>query len=194
VYGNILYPEIAPYSIIVPANLIAAALILTFFHSHQSTRFLIYLLIIFIAGFSFEAIGVNTGWIFGHYEYHESLGIKIFDTPIIIGLNWVILIYCVYDFLQRFNYSKYVLLPVGGLLMVFYDIALEPNAIRMNMWSWQRFDVPFHNYVGWFVISVLFLSLLFSKKHNYKSNPVAPVLFFAQLIFFLSLNIYYSNL
>ena len=39
-----------------------------------------------------EAIGVNTGLLFGTYEYGANLGFKIFGVPLIIGVNWTVLI------------------------------------------------------------------------------------------------------
>jgi putative membrane protein len=44
-------------------------------------------LIIAVAGFFIEAIGVNTGLIFGNYVYKTTLGWKFLETPLIIGVN-----------------------------------------------------------------------------------------------------------
>ena len=44
---------------------------------------------IFIAGIIIEIIGVNTGLIFGNYSYGKGLGIKIWGTPLLIGINWL---------------------------------------------------------------------------------------------------------
>jgi putative membrane protein len=47
--------------------------------------------LIAVAGFFIEAIGVNTGLIFGNYVYKTTLGWKFLETPLIIGVNWILL-------------------------------------------------------------------------------------------------------
>ena len=44
-------------------------------------------------GFFIEVIGVKTGFIFGSYYYGAAMGIKILAVPLLIGLNWSILVY-----------------------------------------------------------------------------------------------------
>jgi putative membrane protein len=39
-----------------------------------------------------EVVGVKTGLIFGEYKYGSTLGIKLFEVPLIIGFNWVFVI------------------------------------------------------------------------------------------------------
>ena len=38
--------------------------------------------------------GANTGLIFGNYTYGNILGMKVLGVPLIIGLNWFIVMYC----------------------------------------------------------------------------------------------------
>ena len=47
---------------------------------------------IFIFGYSVELIGIKTGLLFGEYSYDTALGFKLLDVPLIIGLNWVIIV------------------------------------------------------------------------------------------------------
>ncbi|MBK9354176.1 MAG: carotenoid biosynthesis protein [Bacteroidetes bacterium] len=39
-----------------------------------------------------EVVGVKSGQIFGPYYYGNALGLKILDTPPIIGMNWAMLL------------------------------------------------------------------------------------------------------
>ena len=48
--------------------------------------------IIFTCGFVEEAIGTNNGVIFGEYTYTSVSGFGLFNTPPLIGANWLILI------------------------------------------------------------------------------------------------------
>jgi putative membrane protein len=51
-----------------------------------------WLVVTYLITFSLEVIGVKTGYVFGNYHYGYVLGPKIFETPIIIGLNWILVI------------------------------------------------------------------------------------------------------
>ena len=59
---------------------------------NKNLRFFIWFLIGFLITFSVEVAGVKTGMLFGSYAYIENLGIKIFDVPLLIGLNWMMLL------------------------------------------------------------------------------------------------------
>lgn len=78
---------------ITPLNLLFAAAFLFFGRKPAPVVWLVGLGI-FISSFLVEAIGVNTGRIFGEYSYGYALGPKLLNTPVIIGLNWFVLIYC----------------------------------------------------------------------------------------------------
>jgi putative membrane protein len=49
---------------------------------------LILSLLIFLIGFSVEAVGRHRHS-FGSYAYSDVFGFKIFDTPALIGVNWL---------------------------------------------------------------------------------------------------------
>ena len=78
-----------------------------------------------MAGFLIEALGVNTGIIFGHYSYGKGLGLKIFNTPVIIGINWLFLSYTcvsVSNYLVKSPTIRFLMAPA---LMLALDSALE---------------------------------------------------------------------
>jgi putative membrane protein len=76
---------------------------------------------------------------------------------------------------------------IGSLFIVVLDILIEPVAIKYDYWSWIDSEVPFQNYVGWFIFSFLLLRFFFQMKFR-KHNVAAIVLFVVQLVFFLLLN------
>ncbi|MDZ7635724.1 MAG: carotenoid biosynthesis protein [Bacteroidales bacterium] len=78
---------------ITPLNLLFAAAFL-FYGEKPALRVIITGTVIAVASFLIEAYGVNTGKIFGHYTYGKALGPALLNTPLIIGLNWFLLIYC----------------------------------------------------------------------------------------------------
>jgi putative membrane protein len=63
-----------------------------FFEDKQSKKFLIWFLVGYFFTLFIEIVGVKTSLIFGPYKYGENMGIKFYGVPLVIGLNWVVLI------------------------------------------------------------------------------------------------------
>jgi putative membrane protein len=173
---------------LIPVTLLFSLYFVWLFHENPDKRFYFSWLTIFILGFLVEVIGVNTGVIFGEYTYGKTLGFKLWNTPLMIGVNWLLLIYSCRALIGIFTGNRWLTWLAGGALMVLYDIALEPVAIRLDMWNWHLATIPIRNYVAWFIISVIFfiVSDLFIKRIE---NKIAPAMFIIQFMFFVILNI-----
>jgi uncharacterized membrane protein len=171
---------------LVSFNLIVSVFFLFWFHSPRNLKSLLIFGSIFLAGFLSELTGVNTHLIFGSYSYGNTLGFKIFQTPLLIGLNWLILIYCIFLITDNLN-KKWYFPFMGSAVMVIYDIIMEPVAIRIGMWDWDGGQIPVKNYISWYLISLGLFFFLYFTKPAFK-NPVARCLFFVQFGFFLFLN------
>jgi uncharacterized membrane protein len=173
---------------LVPVNLIITAIVIFLFHKNWNSKFVISGIIIFAAGFIAEFFGVQSGLIFGEYNYGSSLGLKLWQIPLIIGLNWLVLIYCVNNILNWLKIKNHIIAAfIGGSLLVFLDYFLEPFAIKFDLWNWKSITIPPQNYVGWFILSALMI--LFFRNNNQvdkQVNFVAVFAFFLQLIFFAS--------
>ena len=127
--------------------------------------------------------GVQTGVLFGHYIYGSALGPKIWDTPILIGLNWLLLIYCTAAIVNGLISKKVYRIILASVLMVLYDLVLEYVAPAMDMWTWDsKYPGP-RNFIMWFFLSLLFHSLLQGTNIIIKNKP-ARYLFLIQFIFF----------
>ena len=63
----------------------------------------LFLLIVtcFSVGMLSEIIGVNYGFLFGEYSYGKALGIKFKGVPLIIGINWCLLVF-ITGYISRF--------------------------------------------------------------------------------------------
>jgi bisanhydrobacterioruberin hydratase len=171
----------------VPVTLLLSLLLLAVFHERYSPRFLILAAFIYLAGLTIEIAGVATGKIFGYYDYGHTLGLKVLDTPMLIGVNWLTLVYMVWVLLSDFKIPRILIMILGPVIMVIYDLVLEPVAIWTDMWTWGG-EVPLKNYIAWFVISFVFFLLIGYITPGIR-NKIAPVLFIIQLAFFILLNI-----
>jgi len=152
-------------------------------------RFLSLAILLILAGFMIEWIGVHTGWIFGNYAYDETLGFRVLDIPVIIGVNWFLLIYSTGVTMQRWGLkSTRNRVLCGAFLLVLLDLLIEPAAATYHYWHWLGDGVPLTNYLSWFLASCVLL-LLFEKLNTKRQSIVAPALLGAQFVFFLLLDI-----
>lgn len=133
-----------------------------------------------------ELIGVNTGYLFGDYVYGNNLGPKIGGVPILIGINWAILVLSCGEIAGLTKLPTFVKALLGGTLMVFLDFFMEPLAPALDFWYWSTPHAPIFNYVTWFVIAFI-LILLFQKKTTQTNTTLAIHIYLTQLIFFGSL-------
>lgn len=182
------------FKTLTPFALLMSTGFLAWFHRPAyTTKTLLVFATIFLFSFLAEMVGVQTGSIFGHYIYGESLGLKILETPLIIGLNWLMLIYCTKIIADRITTNETLKPFLGAVLMVGYDLVLEQAAPKLDMWSWEGGTIPVQNYVAWFVFAFFFHLMIRKAKVQFK-NPLAIPVFVIQFLFFVALVIYFMTI
>jgi putative membrane protein len=169
---------------IVPFHLLLMLSVIVLNHSHIDGRFLFFILIIFVLGFTAEWIGVHKHWFFGDYHYGKTLGFQLFDVPLIIGVNWFLLTYSAGVLMDRSRLkSMFFRIITGALLLVLLDVLIESMAMRLDYWHWANDSITVKNYICWFFAST-FMLLIFELFRFKKQNIVAPVLLLTEFIFF----------
>lgn len=177
---------------LTPVVLLLSFVLLLWFHLPGfDKKTTIIFAIIFLSSFLVEAAGIKTGMIFGTYSYGKGLGPKVLETPLMIGLNWVLLVYCTSAILEKIAVGNVVKITGASLLMVLYDLVMEQVAPKMNMWSFDGDTAPYRNYVSWFILALIFHSVLRLAGIRV-TNKFAPFIFFCQLIFFIILFIIFK--
>ena len=182
--------RIPQFKYLTPVHLLFSTVLILIFHHSFKGKFWLFTLFTYLFGLGAEVIGVQTGLLFGSYQYGAVLGYKIWGTPLIIGVNWLMLVYSS-GMVINYLWSKgpWILKGISAAsLMVVLDYFIEPVAMKMDFWSWPNNEVPLQNYIGWFMIA-LPLTLLFQKWFDDQQNRVAIVLFATQFTFFVILNI-----
>jgi bisanhydrobacterioruberin hydratase len=140
--------------------------------------------IIFFTGWLVEAVGVNTGMLFGTYGYSLHMGPAILGTPLVMGFSWLMMLYLTVTVVQGFTMHPFYRTVLAAVLMVVFDFLLEPAAIWMKMWFWEGGKVPLMNYIMWFLISMGLASLFPLLKIRIR-NRLAVDLYIAQMVFFV---------
>lgn len=144
---------------------------------------------ILVSGFFIEVLGVNTGLIFGEYKYGNALGFKYLETPLMIGINWLLLVYTSASLMQRTKLNPYLGAIVATAMMLVYDVLLEPVAPKIQMWSWANPVAPLQNYIAWGLIALSY-HLLIARFRIKIRNPLDATIFYCQIAFFLFLNLF----
>jgi bisanhydrobacterioruberin hydratase len=178
-----LFIRLVPFALIL-----GFAGVLLFHEAKWDLKTLTAFVLVYISGFVIESIGVNTGLIFGEYIYGKTLGYQIFETPLIIGMNWLFLVYVSSSLTEKLNSGKVISFLLPPVLMVVYDLVLEQVAPDLGMWNWKNEVIPLQNYIAWFVVAFIFV-LVFRLFNIKTSNKIAPLIFILQFLFFLSLMI-----
>ncbi len=173
---------------ITPFALILSTYLLAIYHSSYSVKNVIVFVSIFLLGFTIEVVGVNTGLLFGNYSYGSALGIKFFDTPLLIGINWLFLTYVATSIVDSLKINKWIVVFVAPALMLVYDILLEQVAPKMDMWSWEGSIIPLKNYIEWYLFGFCFVAIIKIFKID-TQNPLSIIIFIAQFLFFVFLNL-----
>ncbi|WP_319589550.1 carotenoid biosynthesis protein [uncultured Draconibacterium sp.] len=171
---------------LTPFALLLSSFIVALFHSKFSAKTIVVFIFIYAASFIVELIGVNTGSIFGNYTYGHGLGVKLVNTPLIIGLNWLLLVYVSNSVMELTTWNPVVKVFGASFLLLVYDVLLEQVAPQFAMWTFSESAVPVQNYVAWFLLALLFSLVINLLKINIK-NRIAPVVFGIQALFFAAL-------
>lgn len=186
-----------------PMVLLTMFLLITQSHAKLSIKHFIFFAAVFIIGMFTEMIGVNTGILFGHYQYGMVLGPKLYGVPLLIGLNWFIIVFCAGSFFSqcavfvqekyRFQVSETILavaVVIGGAtIATCFDFILEPVAVKLHFWTWENGQIPLFNYICWFIISAVMLAINIVLKISYV-NRFATNLLVIEALFFLALGIF----
>ena len=172
---------------LTPLNLGISAILLFINHQKGFQNQVFIFILIGILGYFIEVLGVNTGVIFGEYTYGKTLGWKVFETPLMIGVNWILLTYATVYSLEKYIQTKWILALFSSLVLVTLDFLIEPIAITYDFWTWTNGQIPIQNYVAWYVIGVVFcFALAQFKKDSF--NTFAHFLLLLQFLFFGILN------
>ncbi len=191
-----------------PVNLLLMFALLIWTQQERNLFFWLFIIIAAAVGIGVEMIGVNTKLLFGDYSYGNVLGIKIKNVPLIIGINWFITVYCcgiaIYTLLTKaidkvsvetatppMALKALSVIVDGATLAVFFDWLMEPVAAKLGYWKWAG-DIPFYNYLCWFIVAVILLSVFHFFKFN-KQNKFAVHLLMIQVMFFLLLRTCLDN-
>jgi putative membrane protein len=129
-----------------------------------------------------EASGVSIGFPFGDYAYTNALGPKLLDVPLAIPSLWLGVLITSWKAADRFLRYRHVV--VAAIVATAFDAVLEFAADSLDLWHWQGGMPTELNFISWFAISYLGLSLLKRYAVEKEADPLVPHLLIVQLLYF----------
>jgi uncharacterized membrane protein len=113
-----------------------------------------------------EAVGVHTGIPFGAYSYTGSLGWELSGVPVVIPFAWTMMAYPALLVGRGISPHPVRGPLVAGAALASWDLFLDPQMVDAGYWVWAPgggptlAGIPVSNFVGWFLVSVLMMALL----------------------------------
>lgn len=179
-------PFFSPFT---PYTLLLTCFVFLIHSPLADKKFLFAFFSIAFLGFVIEVIGVKTGLVFGKYSYGDGLGFKLLNVPLIISINWAMLIFAGIRIVSSIFANKIVSLVVAALLVTLIDLVIEQVAPKLDFWQFEGGLPGLHNYLGW--IGVAFFTSYFFYPTIIKGNrSVSLIILILQIIFFTSLFIF----
>jgi putative membrane protein len=187
IFGSILL-FFDPFKEIVltltPVNLLTMLVLFFWGNANLSINLFKTISLIYVIGVLVEIIGVNSSVVFGEYYYGQALGLQIFGTPLIIGVNWLTLSLATFGISSYIFRHGWLIVLFASTLMVATDFIIEPLAGVLDFWYWSSGKIPLQNYIAWFFVSLIIQFILVKGKIKLNTKLCFSLLF-SQVVFFL---------
>ncbi len=185
--GFVINP--AFFSPFTPYTLLLTCFVFLIHSPLANKKFITAFFSIALLGYIIEVIGVKTGFVFGKYSYGNGLGYKLLDVPLIISINWALLICSGIRVVSSIFTNKIVVLILAAFLVTGIDLLIEQMAPKLNFWQFEGGFPNLQNYFGWIAVS-FFTSYLFYPIIIKANFSVSLTLLILQIIFFTSLYLF----
>ncbi len=116
-------------------------------------------------GFIAELVGSKTGVPFGNYDYTDVLGLRVAGVPGVVPLAWAMFGWLAVLCALRVG-GGWRGAALGSLVLVAWDLFLDPQMVRLGAWRWRDTPgpwlnaIPLLNSAGWFVVGLVMMRLL----------------------------------
>lgn len=158
---------ITPYVLLITGGIVLLPVL-----RDRNWRTLSWLLAAGLVTFFIEVAGVATGKIFGNYAYTDVLGAPVFGVPLLIGFNWMLVLFGSINLAQIISRRAPLQIAIATLCAPLFDYVMEPVAVAFNYWGWHTGAPPLQNYIVWGVISGILCSVyLLSRCKAHRSLP-----------------------
>lgn len=140
--------------------------------------------LVVVTAWFFEYIGHNTGFPFGAYYYTDRLQPQIGDVPILVPLAWLMMLppaWAVAALITRRGGGA-AFIVVSAITFTAWDLFLDPQMVSWRLWVWENpgewsyFGIPWVNFAGWLLVSLLMTALASALFGVPDKLPLRPLL------------------
>lgn len=181
--------------------MVQGSVVALWLHERFGRRGVLAAVAVAILSFAVEYVGVTTGVPFGRYTYTNMLGIKLGAVPLPIPFAWLLAVPGAIAVAHLLRMHGWWRVPATALLVVIFDLAIEPFAAHVaGYWRWLDdgffYSIPFANFVAWgatgFVLAAITLALCTRWQPQRATVELPAVLFLLNLIQFLLVDMAYG--
>jgi len=145
-------------------------------------------------GFIAEILGVHYGFIFSPYNYTSVLQPQLLGVPLVMLSAWMVLVAYVRQMLAGLKLSVWLEAVLAAAWMTAIDLVIDPLAAnQLGYWRWEQsgayYGIPLHNFIGWFVVSLLIFCLV---RRRWEENVIARYVGLSIVLFFSAIALSYN--
>ncbi len=189
-----LIPDLRPLIIrLTELNLfLMSSLIFAFglLNNHRNlTEFTFWGLITILCVFLVAVVGINTGVLFGSFEYGSTLPTTVAHIPLVVPLNWAMLLLSAYGFFSNAVSQRHLRALLASVVVFLLNLLIQPVGVKLGYWVWDTDTIPVQNYISWFVVSIIFTQILALMKIHARS-VIFKTYLIMQFLFYGILNVF----
>jgi bisanhydrobacterioruberin hydratase len=143
----------------------------------------------FFGIFLLQVVSVNNNEFFGSFSFGGAFAHKVAGVPFIISFFWLIIIFSALSLACKITVNNILRIVISSSFVVIFDFFLEPIAMKLDYWQWEKRAVPISNYFVWFSVSLILSITIILIKIEPRSQ-VSRSFFLIQIAFLVLLNIF----
>lgn len=165
------------WGVVAGVVLQTATVLIILYHAWGAARTILTAVGVSVLAWMAEAVGASTGLLFGAYHYTDKLQPQLGHVPLLIPLAWLMMLPPAWAVAQQITGSTrgWRFVAISAVALTAWDLFLDPQMVAWGLWVWENpggyFGIPWHNYLGWLVVSAVMTLLLRPPK-----LPVLPLL------------------
>ena len=152
--------------------------------------------------FLFESLALKTGVPYGHFAYSDLLGPTWMGlAPFTVPFAWTPFILLAGMITERFKGGWLKTVLFGTLILLVCDLIVDPIAVKVGFWHWERvgvyYGIPLSNFLGWMLSGAIGMGIwrvYSTKKRDSVSKEMLAFSALSTISFFTGLGIYYRFL
>jgi uncharacterized membrane protein len=115
--------------------------------------------------------------VFERYTYAlDGFPMTLLDVPLTIAFAWAAIVYSALETARALDLDTSAIPAFTALYLLHVDLAIDAVAIRIPFWTWANsgawFGVPINNFVGWYLIGLLFSGAYLIAHDRIASLPL----------------------